>query len=148
MTYLLLAVVLAVWAVIIAKLVSYRPSDIPQATIPEEVVSAEKPETDRTLLLNYRDPFLEKSVPNSEPRGQGKRPVSQPEPLDPPKMEFKGVLLRDGRLYAMIGNGGPARIFGRGDTIGAYKVTFISPDSVTLRKGIHNYTLKQANALE
>ncbi len=141
-TYLLFGAVLVLWAVIIAKVISYRAPDIPQAQTQKKAASADRAEADRTLLLDYRDPFLEKSKPRPAERQYGSQAAVTVDPPAPPALAFKGTLVQGGRIYAMISDGTSARIFGRGDTIGGYKVTAIWADSVSVRKRSHNYIIK------
>lgn len=133
---------MVLWAVIIVKVMSYRTTDAADEKPQQKSALAEKAETERTLLLDYRDPFLEKSKPRLAERQQGSKAVANEKPPDPPTLLFKGTITKGDRIYVMIGDGGPARIFGRGDTVGNYKITTIWADSVSVRKGNHSYILK------
>lgn len=146
MTYLLLILVLALWAAVFRKVFSHlsRPDPVPAAERPtgERKLPPARPE----LRLDYRDPFLEEEKPraptpsrrvaSSEPQPQPETPSEEPPPL-----QFKGVIRQGKALYAMISVGATTGIVAPGDSVGGYRVRSVAADSVQVQKGRKIYSL-------
>ncbi len=100
------------------------------------------PETDITLKLDYRDPFMEPQKAKPVPQ---KAPVipEETEPPIPPSLEFKGVIRKGKTRYALITNGPSTDIMTRGEEVEGYKLVVVTEDSVVLFGRGHSHILKQ-----
>ncbi len=150
MTYLLLMVVLAVWALIFRRVVAYTAPEAapPPAGVPKSEARMSK-FFDATLRLDYRDPFLDNPPPQDTPFedtwNQEEIVLEElPPPEEPPvpPVQFQGTIRRGTQLYAVLTGGGPSELLSRGDSVAGYRIATVAPDSVVLQQGKHRHTLK------
>ncbi len=147
MTYLLLALVVVIWAVVIRRIVS--PVAPEEGTAARETVRTipEREREERPLALDYRDPFLEEAQavrPRRESVSLAPLPAGpEPDPNpNPPSLRFQGVIRQEGAVYALLEHGGVSSLLQRNDTLEQVRILSIADDSVIVGQGKHRFTLK------
>ena len=145
MTGILLVAVVLIWGVIILKVVrGSRPAEKPlvENRIKEPVKNASQD----SLLLNYRDPFLGEFVRIKEVKkssqSQAKVIRNEPELPPVPDFTFKGLIGNGVEQRAMVLKNGNLHMLGLGETIGEFKVIWISPELITVQKGKYKIEVK------
>ena len=145
MTGVLLVAVVLIWGVIILKVVrGSRLAEKPlvENRIKEPVKNASKD----SLLLNYRDPFLGEFVRIKEVKksSQSQAKVIRKEPELPPVPDFtfKGLIGNGVEQRAMVLKNGNLHMLGLGETIGEFKVIWISPELITVQKEKYKIEVK------
>lgn len=142
MTYLLLILAVAVWAVVARRVLTFTSADAPAQLRTERRDTAAAANTGNSLSLDYRDPFLERSRPKpmAPPvRSPATVPAASPEM---PAMHYKGIIRKDNRTYAVIVRGTSPETVIRGDRIDGYLVSEVFVDSIVLLKNSRKYTVK------
>ncbi len=145
MTYLLLALVVVIWAVVIRRVVS-RAAPAEGETATETVRTLPEPEREeRPLALDYRDPFLEEVQtvrPRQESVSSAPLPAGpEPDPIPPP-LRFQGIIRQEGAVYALLEHGGVSSLLQRNDTLEQVRILSIADDSVVVEQGKHRFTLR------
>ena len=143
---MLTVLAVVVWGMIARRIWSWTDDPVSRSTGPVTANPAGASQADSVLLLNYRDPFLERSRPKPKPR-----PVSEPRrtaaerPAGPeiPPVKYKGMIRRGTRVYAIIVRDASPETVLRGDRIGEYRLDRISEDSVVFQKGSNRYVVKR-----
>lgn len=145
MTGFLLVTVILIWGIIILKVVrGSRPVEKPlvENRIKEPVQNA----LEDSLQLNYRDPFLGEFVRAKEVKksSQPQVKVVRKEPEQPPVPDFtfKGLIGNGVEQRAMVMKNGNLHMLGLGETIGEFKVIWISPELITVQKGKYKIEVK------
>ena len=146
MTYLLLILVLVLWAIVFRKVFLHLgKNDV--VTVPEQRPVEQKQSTvDTGLLLNYRDPFLEETRSRALPLQRNNNLVNDfgpeffPEPPQPPPLQFKGLIQKGKTVYAVIATGGSTEPVLRGDTVSGYRIQTVTADSIVVRNGRETFT--------
>lgn len=141
---LLLVAVVAIWGIIIYRVVVFSGEGAVQAAAvgKKRVVADKLPDT---LRLDYRDPFLgtvrrvqeKKIVTKNNPE------IVPEEPENPPAFRFAGKIRKRKQDYWLVESGGETRLIAASvKHIDDYRVERVYSDSVRLRKGKRIYTLK------
>lgn len=150
-TYILLAVVIAIWGAIAWRMLYNRPKNIEPAT-PSRQEKSKSMEPD-TLFLDYADPFLgkkldwhpEKAVKNSTAIPLKKKVATK---SLPPKVEhnikYIGILKKNGVPYCLSEINGEYITLATGEIHGEYKLIFIHPDSASFMMNSEAFTIKHA----
>ncbi len=134
-TYLLIVAVVAVWGVVVWKVLHPAPPDTPQRTASQR--SAAATTAPDTLLLDYRDPFLDgyRTAPVAPAPGPVLRPLP---PAPAPKKAVKHNVLYRGRIrrqgveYSLVEINGAQHTMKVGETTDDYRLERIFPDSLHL----------------
>ena len=141
MTYILLAIAVLIWGVIIFKIVLSAPKTGADPIIKPE--SKTKQDTIRTLSLDYRDPFHPAPVKPAVPVKAAKqtiRPIAMPQSMD---LALIGRLRNGKKEYYIIESEGMQYTISAGEAINGLKLIKASRDSLYFTKG----ALKQSIAL-
>ena len=146
-TYILLAVVAAIWGIVIFKVFNYATDDSLQDTsympmIQKDTLQREKYDT-IPLQLNYSDPFLKRSTMSTPivKQEQPKEKVqSKPEPPKPvpvikervfwPQIQYDGTIGSKGASLAMMKINGQSFIVAKGKSEKEVTVKKIYQDSI------------------
>ncbi len=141
---LLLVAVVAIWGIIIYRVVVFSGEGAVQAAAvgKKRVVADKLPDT---LRLDYRDPFLGTVRRVQEKKIVTKNnPVIVPEePENPPAFRFAGKIRKRKQDYWLVESGGETRLIAASvKHIDDYRVEKVYADSIRLRKGKRIYTLK------
>lgn len=147
MTYLLLAVVLGVWGVVLWKVFFTRRDAAivsPVATV--HPVNRNAAIID-TLRLDYRDPFLEippQTVPPLSERATVRSILKQADRSEPeaPTFSYLGVIRKSDKLHFLFTVEGSQVMIRPGESIGEYRLCGGCADSVQFIKGLHSFYLK------
>lgn len=144
-TGVLLVAAVAVWGVIVVKVVrGSRPSGVavPRAVVEKVTVKDERD----SLKLDYRDPFLgEFTRARREPvkTVAAEKPVrKEPERPPVPDFSFKGVIGGGAGRRAMVLKNGGLHMLSPGDVLGDFEVVSFSPEVMTVRSGRHVIEVK------
>jgi len=145
LTYLLILAVMAIWGIILRRVVTYTDSgEIPAVPFSVEN-NVPKASFGGVLVLDYRDPFLEeKTIWNPiVPRALVTALLPEPDSLPaPPDIRFRGVIRQGGKLYAILETGTHSQILRQGEAIDEHRVSVVTADSVVLKKENHAFILK------
>lgn len=138
-TYLLLAVTLIVWGVILYKLLFPKTTQ-EEFRISAPVAENKTPDKKDSLWLNYRDPFLGTVAMIEEvpiPREDFMDKVSWEEKKNKKPMGdlcYYGRITNHKQTYCLISIGNEHHQMERGDIRDGFKLTHIYEDSVYLEK--------------
>ena len=147
MTYLLLILVLVLWAVVFRKVFSHLGKNDTVAIPEQRPVEQKQVTVDTGLLLDYRDPFLEEVRPRALPSQRNDAPVNafEPEffsePPQPPPLQFKGLIQKGKTVYAVVTAGVSSELVLRGDMVAGYRVQMVTADSLVVQKEREIFTL-------
>ncbi|MCU0436184.1 MAG: hypothetical protein MUC87_22195 [Bacteroidia bacterium] len=157
-TYLLMAVVAAIWGLIGWKIWKGLQGDDDFNVEPEPVLSAKKKNAlsdSFQLILNYRDPFLDKpaaAVP-SPPISTNTLPkqtlvtAPKPEPVTAnwPEIRYGGLVKRTGqeKSAGFVSVNGSSEIVLPGQKIGEIIITRLWRDSVEVQRGKEKRIVKK-----
>lgn len=138
-TYLLLAVALIVWGIILYKVLLPKIEQEELRT-PAPVAENKRPDKKDSLWLNYRDPFLGNIAISEEVSIEQEdftAKVSWEEkkdkkPLD--KLCYYGRITNHNQTYCLVSIGNEHHQMERGDIRDGFKLTHIYEDSVYLEK--------------
>lgn len=145
MTYLLLALVVGVWTVVIRRIVSHAAPEAARAVQQPVPPASGSERAERPLSLDYRDPFETEAPPVRPPRAPSSATAAptlaeEPEP-EPPPLRYQGMIRQDGRMYALLEHEGTSALLQRNDTLASMRVLLIATDSVVLQRGRKRFTL-------
>lgn len=118
---------MAVWGIVLWRF--FDRDDAPVTMVVKAPVEAR---TDDTLLLNYRDPFLNEVVTEPQPVVM----AAPAPPLPPPtqhRLRFLGRISREGTAYGLVEINGSLHALRRGETVDGYRVETLWSDSARLR---------------
>lgn len=145
-TYILVAVVLVIWGVIIKKLFFASPK--PQPVVAAPMKAEAKEDTVRKLRLDYRDPFMPKGkageiVQQRAPRQTqlSKGPVDIREKSD---IQFAGTVKNRSRTNYIVSTRGEYITLSEGEQAGDFVFVGACADSLLFRRGEQEYYLKTA----
>ncbi|MCA6363624.1 MAG: hypothetical protein IM638_11355 [Bacteroidetes bacterium] len=157
-TYLLMAVVAAIWGLIGWKIWKGLQGDDDFNVEPETVLNAKNKNTlsdSFELILNYRDPFLDKpvaavtsaSVSTQSVPKQTVVAAPKPEPVTSswPEIRYGGLVKRTGqeKSAAFVSVNGNSEIVVPGQKIGDITITRIWRDSVEVMRGKEKRMIKK-----
>ncbi len=135
-TYMLIAVVLVIWGVILWKVFSPKDDSAPLPP-PQKRAETTAPAAD-TLLLDYRDPFLGATAKKPAAKPAVTTRVAAPPPPEPPppvehRLRYMGSISRGGVPYGLVEINGTLHTIRRGETADGYRLETVWQDSVKLR---------------
>jgi hypothetical protein len=157
-TYLLMAVVAAIWGLIGWKIWKGLQGDDDFNVEPEAVLNAKNKNTlsdSFELILNYRDPFLDKpaiavsspSVPTNSLPKQTVVTSPKPEPITAswPEIRYGGLVKRTGqeKSAAFVSVNGKSEIVTVGQQITDITIIRIWRDSVEVQRGKEKRIIKK-----
>ncbi len=125
-TYVLIAVVLAVWGGVLWRVFGHE--DVPAVAalrVPAQVMA------DDTLLLDYRDPFVQEDV--VERPSVIERPAEPQPPRAEHRLRYLGRISMDGAAYALVEINGSLHTMRRGETAEGYRLEMLWNDSIRMR---------------
>lgn len=133
--YILIAAVVAIWAVVVYKIIDFiKGNDNPSVDIPyveKKAQEKRKEEKDYTLLLSYPDPFLKESG--------GTAAAIEAVPAPPrtvvmwPQLRYSGYLKNGKSMVGVLEVNGNHQSVKKGDVVGEIKVIEVYEDSIRLK---------------
>lgn len=142
--YLLLFVVVAVWGMIIRRVVSFTSDGAPEAVSGLGMPGKKANVDEKVLILDYRDPFLQRfAEPSPVIETSVMKKAEEPQDvIAAPPFGYKGMIQKGKETYAVIFSGGSSEILQKGETLEDYELKVISADSVVMQKGRQRFTIR------
>jgi hypothetical protein len=132
--YILMAAVVAVWAVVIYKaVVAITSNGSITVDIPYVEKKVQEKGTDRkgyALLLSYPDPFLKES--DGTPAAMEEQPAAPPTIVMWPSLKYSGYLKNEKGMVGVLELNGSYQSVRKGDVIEGVKVIEVYEDSIRL----------------
>ncbi|MEQ8358194.1 MAG: hypothetical protein RH860_01820 [Cytophagales bacterium] len=155
-TYLLLALVLAIWTVILYRIINQLNTGDKQSSIPvneiQNSIRKDNLKQKYQFVFDYRDPFLKnnykrvafvKKETNNNFNQRQRPPRRQDKFLA--NIEYFGTIKKGSENLAILAWEGKNKIVKRGVEIDNFRIKAIYSDSLILSRDDENYTIQKIN---